>query len=387
MDVWPQRPFIRDYERGVGLEILFPAGFALRYNGETILPGSMLGTYQKPVYIFGEYRVDVLRRRLFLNDEPLTVTAKAFDVLVKLIERSGEIVSKDELMNAVWVDAAVEENNLTQQVSALRRLFNERAGDHCYIVTVPGRGYCFVSPVYELQAEVGSEMVPAVSMTSSITIDISNSDRARPVSSFSFDPATLRGTAIAAAYIIVVCMSAFIFGGWNSGPNFRPRSVGVLMFRTLGADDDRYGIGIRDTLRAKLGSLDDITVRPEKYALPEADPLGEGRRMGVDVVLAGSIQREESRIRVAVEIVDVRSERILWGKTFDDEAENLFELQDSIAAEVVETLRSTRRPRASSLPAGPFSSSTVLRAALLDEQWSRKYRTQTWDFARFPAYI
>lgn len=304
-------------------------------------------------YICGDYRIDVLRRRLFLNDEPLTVTARAFDVLVELVENAGKVVTKDELLNSVWGDTIVEENNLTQQISALRKLFNERAGDHKYIVTVPGRGYCFVASVSEAQSSMPQEIMVASSTSSSITIDILNSGQGWPAGSFSLDPGTLRGGAIAAVYVFVVCLSLLLFNGQAGSPRTRPQSVGVLTFRTLGTENDRHGAGIRDTLRAKLGSLEDIAVRPSGQELPESDTLAAGRRMNVDVVLAGSIQQERGRIRVAIELIDVRSERVVWGKTFDDEATNLFELQDSIAAEVVKRLRIVRRSASPARPSPP----------------------------------
>ncbi len=299
---------------------------------------------QKPVYVCGDYRVDVFRRRLFLGDEPLAVTAKAFDVLMELIKRAGEVVSKQELLDTVWADSIVEENNLTQQISALRKLFNERASDHRFIATVPGRGYCFVAPVGE-SAAAAHEVLIAGTATSSITIDLSRPDSRRSFRSLSLETASVRGFAIAAVYVIAVFLSVVVFSGRENPP--KTQSVGVLTFRTLGIEDERYGVGIRDTLRAKLGSLDDITVRPGGDELPVSDTLAVGRRMNVDVVLAGSIQHEHGRVRVAVELVDIRGERVMWGRTFDGDAADLFLLQDSIASEVVETLRSPRPSRSS----------------------------------------
>lgn len=298
---------------------------------------------EKPVFVCGEYRIDILRRRLFVGENALSVNARAFDVLAELVRNAGNIVSKDDLMSAVWQDTIVEENNLTQQISTLRKLFNERAGDHRFIATVPGRGYCFVGSVAEFVPEIQQSFLIADSRTSSLTIDISNPNSEKQIGSMSIDRAAIRGSAIAAIYVVVVCFSALIFGGEPSVQNALPRSVGILNFRTLGADADRYGDGFSYTLRAKLGSLDDVTVRPDANPSPETDLLALGRRMGVDVVLAGSVQKENERIRVAVEMVDVRSERIIWGKTFDDRVEHIFELQDSIAAEVLRSLRGSRR--------------------------------------------
>lgn len=328
-------------------QILFFEQVALIYNGEIF--SKMSDLIEKPIYVCGDYRVDVRRRRLYENEDPVTVTAKAFDVLVALIARGGEVVSKDELMKAAWVDTIVEENNLTQQISALRRIFRDRAGDHRYIATVPGRGYSFVASVSRLQPQIGPEVLVAGSTTSSITIDISERPAVDRSWRLAIDPAALRGTAIAVVYILLVCLPAFILGSGDLSGN-RAQSVGVLTFRSIGVEDDRYSAGIGDTLRAKLGSLEDITVRPAPGSLPDSDTLAAGRRLDVDLVLAGSIQRENGRIRVAIEMIDVRAERIVWGKTFDDDVSNVFSLQDAIAAEVVDRLRFPLRPKSSSSP-------------------------------------
>jgi DNA-binding winged helix-turn-helix (wHTH) protein len=97
---------------------------------------------------FGEFRLDPGRRVLLRRDGALVpLASKAFDTLAYLVEHAGIVVDKDELMRAVWPDTVVEENNLTQHISLLRRLFGEARGEHRYIVTVPSRGYQFVADV------------------------------------------------------------------------------------------------------------------------------------------------------------------------------------------------------------------------------------------------
>src|SRR5436309_12433472 len=108
-------------------------------------------------YEFGEFRVDVRKRQIFKHHRALPLTAKAFDTLAVLLAANGETISKATLMDAVWPETAVEENNLTQQISALRKAFDERAGDHKFIVTVPGRGYCFVAEVRKLASHESVE--------------------------------------------------------------------------------------------------------------------------------------------------------------------------------------------------------------------------------------
>src|SRR5215210_1704196 len=104
-------------------------------------------------YDFGPYRVDALKRLLLRDGEPVPLTSKVFDTLFTLVSHSGEVLEKGELMTALWPDRFVEENNLTQNVSTLRKALGEHRSEHRYIVTIPGRGYSFVAPVREVCAE------------------------------------------------------------------------------------------------------------------------------------------------------------------------------------------------------------------------------------------
>src|SRR6187549_3417128 len=115
------------------------------------------------VYEFNGFRVDAVRRQLLHNGTAIPLTSKSFDTLLFLITHSGSTVTKTELMNAVWSDSAVEENNLTQQISTLRRALGERPRDHRFIVTVPGRGYSFVAEVDRRNAEDIIEKAPILS--------------------------------------------------------------------------------------------------------------------------------------------------------------------------------------------------------------------------------
>jgi DNA-binding winged helix-turn-helix (wHTH) protein/tetratricopeptide (TPR) repeat protein len=106
------------------------------------------------VYEFGPFRLNPLRRVLLRDGSPVALTAKVFDTLLVFVERRGRVVAKDELMAALWPDTAVEENNLTQHISMLRKALGGRASGRRYVVTVPGRGYSFVEPVREVVNEV-----------------------------------------------------------------------------------------------------------------------------------------------------------------------------------------------------------------------------------------
>jgi DNA-binding winged helix-turn-helix (wHTH) protein/tetratricopeptide (TPR) repeat protein len=105
------------------------------------------------IFGFGEFRVDALTRTLRREEEIVTLNRRAFDVLLYLVQNPGKVVSRDELLKNVWSDAIVDENSLAQSISTLRRSLEEKPGDNSYIVTLPGRGYQFVSPVTMVAAE------------------------------------------------------------------------------------------------------------------------------------------------------------------------------------------------------------------------------------------
>src|SRR5882762_4586062 len=103
---------------------------------------------------FGPFRLLAAQRLLLEGDKPVRLGSRAFDILAALVEHAGEVVGKDELMARAWPQTFVEEANLKIQVSALRRALGDGQGGNRYVVTVPGRGYNFVSPV-SLQKPVG----------------------------------------------------------------------------------------------------------------------------------------------------------------------------------------------------------------------------------------
>src|SRR5688572_18060749 len=106
-----------------------------------------MSSQEKHLYEFGPFRIDPLKRRLLRDEEPLPLTPKAFDTLLVLVEQSGKTIEKDELMRKVWPDAIVEENNLTQNITALRKSLGDSRHDSQYIATIPSLGYRFVADV------------------------------------------------------------------------------------------------------------------------------------------------------------------------------------------------------------------------------------------------
>src|SRR5260370_11377279 len=117
-----------------------------------------MATGPKVLYEVGRFRVDPAKQVLLREAQPVAITAKAFETLLILVRRSREVVSKDELMKAVWPDAFVEEANLSQNIFMLRKALGETPEDRRYIVTLPGRGYRFAAQVRTVMQD-GEDLV------------------------------------------------------------------------------------------------------------------------------------------------------------------------------------------------------------------------------------
>src|SRR6185503_16673789 len=125
-------------------------------NGRATAPflqfeSAMIKARTKLSYTFGTFRVDVTERVLFHENRPVSLTPKAFDTLLALVQHNGHVLTTEELMAQVWPDSFVEGNNLAQNISALRKVLG--AGGAKFIETVPKRGYRFVADVREIRDE------------------------------------------------------------------------------------------------------------------------------------------------------------------------------------------------------------------------------------------
>jgi len=102
---------------------------------------------QPHIYDFGDFRIDTGRRLLLRAGQQVLLTPKVFDTLLLLVTHQGQVLDKQHIMTSIWPDTVVEENNLNQNISALRRILGETRGENRFIATVPGRGYCFTAEI------------------------------------------------------------------------------------------------------------------------------------------------------------------------------------------------------------------------------------------------
>jgi len=311
---------------------------------------------------FGNFYVDAAKRLLLKGDgETVRLMPKAFDTLLYLVEHSGKVIEKDELMTAIWADTIVEENNLTQNISILRRVLGEKHGENRFIATVPGHGYKFVAEVRKIEApqkseptviadgsnQVSSFNFQAPSLASSAVSDSElqiSKERNEGQKPRTKDPITNRFWRVAFAIFCVLALSSFGFYLWRGNAKFADvpkNTIAVLPFKPLAMEDrnEAFEMGIADTLINKIGSSGEIIVRPlasvRRYNSLEQDSLLAGRELGVDSILEGNIQTSGERIRISARLIRTGDGKQLWTGQFDEKFTDVFAVQDSISERVL----------------------------------------------------
>jgi TolB-like protein/DNA-binding winged helix-turn-helix (wHTH) protein/Flp pilus assembly protein TadD len=312
------------------------------------------------VYEFGDFRLDTARRLLQrLDGTAVSLTPRVFETLLYMVEHHEAVLDKERLMEAVWPDSIVEENNLSQNISTLRRIFGETPGSHSYIVTVPGRGYRFVAEVSD-RTDNGSAAAKADQAASPTSLE--NRTEAAPAKGRPRLPGKTAGPLVLAVLGVVVLAAAVLSRGpavrWlgkhgigSATPATSPgtvadsvRSIAVLPFEPLGQDmnNELLGLGMADAVIGRMSNLKQLVVLPtsavSKYKGPANDPLAAGRALGVDAILSGTVQRSSNRVRATVQLVHVASGRTVWSEKFDQTFTDIFGIQDSISDNVVRSL-------------------------------------------------
>jgi DNA-binding winged helix-turn-helix (wHTH) protein/Tfp pilus assembly protein PilF len=160
---------------------------------------------------FSPYRLDFARRLLLRGGEPVPLHPKALDILIVLVQHRGEVVSKDDLMKAVWPDAFVEEANLSQNIFVLRKTLGERAQENRFIATIPGRGYSFVATLEEETVERADDPSQNIVSEHIVEKEQTKSNDSEPVPWFRVYPRLLgAGTAALAAVVLILGFTSFL---------------------------------------------------------------------------------------------------------------------------------------------------------------------------------
>jgi TolB-like protein len=279
---------------------------------------------QRDIFLFERFHLD--RRGLFRRDEygiltSVAIGGRALDLLRVLVEHHGEVLSKTEIMAAVWPQTVVEEGNLTFQMVALRRVVDRGRTEGSCIQTVTRRGYRFAAPVTRFEAEA------------------------------------LDGAAAIS----------------REGASPRPRlSIVVLPFANLSGEPEQgyFADGFTEDLTTDLSQISGHFVIASSTAFTydgkSANAKQLGRELGVHYVLQGSVRRSGSRVRMNVQLTDAETVALLWAERFEMDRRNISTAEDEIVGRLVRTLHlelledADRRSR-TKRPANPDTHDLLIR--------------------------
>jgi DNA-binding winged helix-turn-helix (wHTH) protein/TolB-like protein/Flp pilus assembly protein TadD len=321
-------------------------------------------------YEFGRYRVRADERVLRRGEELVSLTPKAFDILLALLENEGRIVNKDDLMKKVWPNTFVEEGNLTQNVSLLRKALGESATGPQFIETVPRRGYRFVAPVSRgigdgqpdgavapVVRENGhgqstsvtapafvNPVMPATNFQPNVQPNV-QPNKWKTLGTFVSRRAPVI-TVTAAVALLVIVGIAYLSGRGKAGasPN-TIQSIAVLPF----VDDSPNGDAgflddeIAESLVNSLTKLPQLRVVPRSvmvsYRGRDIDPRAVGKELNVRAVVTGRVRRHGDTISIQADLIDLDSVSQIWGQHYDRRLADILLVQEEISRDIFENLR------------------------------------------------
>lgn len=291
-------------------------------------------------YTFGDFRIDAIARHLSRRDgETVPLTPRVFDTLMYLVQHPGTSLGKDDLLAAIWPGRVVEENNLTQSISVLRKVLGTATEGQRYIVTEPGRGYRFVADVH---ADFGA----AIRTDSPASVVKSTPDVAlEPQAGHNHRRRSALPTLAALVLIGLIATGTWFVRKDTTGATATSiTTLAVLPFKPLvpSERDEVLELGMADTLIAKLSSSRRLIVRPlgsvRRFERLDQDPIAAGRALNVGSVLEGQVQRRADHMHVSARLLSVPDGAALWAGTFDEKFTDIFSLQDTIAQKVTTAL-------------------------------------------------
>jgi TolB-like protein/DNA-binding winged helix-turn-helix (wHTH) protein len=340
----------------------------------------------KPSYQFGCFHLDPSDRALLRGDERLELPPRVFDTLLALVQNSGRLVEKDELMRTVWPNTVVEENNLSQAVYLLRKVLQDGENGTRYIETIPKRGYRFVARVHQSGTEAESGMLDR---SSQVQLEPAGGNSGKNGSS----PSRIR--ALPKSRWVVWCMAGLVGAlaallvvqaeRWrdrqkNQSDSESIRSVAVLPLQNLSNDPEQeyFADGMTDALITDLAQVRQLKVVSKTSIMQYKGvhrPLPQiGRELGVDAVVEGSVLRSGDRVRITAQLIRTATDRHIWAKAYEGDLKNVLSLQalvaEAITGEVKLSLTPAERDRfRAGRPVSPEAYEAYLRGRYF---WNRR---------------
>ena len=313
------------------------------------------------VFRFGSFEADLGNRQLFRNGISVCLTGQPFEVLALLLERPGQLVTREQLRARLWPSGTVVEfdRGITAALTKLREVLHDDAQHPRFIATVPRHGYRFISPV---SAAAQAALEPSVR-----TVPES---APQPASTATSDvvPSAVQGSWWSRPTVLAILAAVLVLIGGTAAYVYLPRagqraaevspairSVAVLPLENLSGDKEQeyFADGMTDALTTDLAQIGALSVvsrtsathfKGSKETLPQI-----GRELNVDAVVEGTVTRSENRVRVTAQLVEASGDHHLWARSYERDLKDVLALQDVIAKDIAEQVRVKLSPKARNL--------------------------------------
>lgn len=331
-------------------------------------------TSPESVYEFEKFRLNVASLMLYKDGQPVALAPKVVETLVALVERSGEVVSKREIMNRLWADSFVEEGNLTQNIYLLRKTLGRGADGRDLIETFRRRGYRFTGAIKKNpRAEPGAPLsADAETATPKMAIppevEASETDfnggaanpggtggETKPENLPEMNaarqtaPRAGKSRTLAALALVLALLGGAALVIWIARAGTEPaggaqiRTLAVMPFvnESGDANSEYLSDGITESLITSLSQLPDLSVKARGSALRYKDlPLRKiGSELSVQAILTGRIRERGGELVINVELADAQTENVLWKADYNRSMADLTALQSEIMRDVAQGLR------------------------------------------------
>jgi TolB-like protein/DNA-binding winged helix-turn-helix (wHTH) protein/Flp pilus assembly protein TadD len=296
---------------------------------------------------FGAFEIDLRSGELRKNGMRLRLSGQPFQILAALVDRPGEVVTREELNSKLWpADTFVDfDHGLNNAVARIREVLDDSSDTPRYVETIPRRGYRFIAPVsngHPAAAAPASQVAPSREVTSSVAV----APWVQPASGVARSTRrwVLLGTLAALA---IVALASYLYRRSSVGSQRPIKSIAVLPLKNLSDDPKQEYLadGMTEDLIGRLSDIHDLRVisrtsmmrfKDTQLTVPEI-----ARTIGVDAIVEGSVIREGNRIRVHAQLIRAATDEHFWSESYDRELPDVLALESEVAQSIAQRVEVT----------------------------------------------
>ena len=352
-----------------------------------------MSSQTKAIFEFGPFRLNPAERLLLRDQAQVRLPPKAFDALLVLVENRGHLLEKDELLRKVWPDTFVEESNLAQNISVLRKALQDGEDGPRYIETVPTRGYRFVADVRELggvtpdanllsgppAGQPSSPAAPESAVPEIGVVETGVSERIIPRRRFQALTYAIGALALLLAALI---LTLAVWKRPHTTASEPIQSLAVLPLQNLSADSaqEYFADGMTEALITDLAKIPGLKVISRTSIMQYKDSHKKlpqiAQELGVDAIIEGAVLRSGDRVRITAQLVRAATDQHIWAESYEREFRDVVALEDEVSRNIAAQIQREIAPPAPHLLATSAAVSPQAREDYLKGRYFWNLRSE-----------